>query len=95
MRKITFLLVLSTIFLSLNIVTFKDEQKKYSRVRQAYKDKVEKVNTQLKNKSIKIDTFNVSYNPSLSIEEIVSSVSEIGDMKFHRFVVPRWLVIFL
>ena len=45
--------------------------------------------------SIKIDTFNVAYNPSLSIEEIVSSVSVIGDMKFPRFVVPRWLIIFL
>ena len=59
MKKITFLLVLSTIFLSLNIVTFKDEQKKYSRVRQAYKDKAEKINTQLKNKSIKIAKLNV------------------------------------
>lgn len=45
--------------------------------------------------SIKIDTFNVAYNPSLSIEEIVSSVSVIGGMKFPRFVVPRWLIIFL
>jgi len=46
-------------------------------------------------KSIKVDTFNVSYNPSLSIEEIVNSVSETGDMKFPRFVVPRWLLVFL
>jgi nucleoside-diphosphate-sugar epimerase len=46
-------------------------------------------------KTIKIDTFNVSYNPPLSIEEIVSSISETGEMKFPRFVVPRWFVIFL
>ena len=46
-------------------------------------------------KSIKVDTFNVSYNPSLSIEDIVSSVSEAGDMKSSRFVIPRWLIIFL
>lgn len=46
-------------------------------------------------KSIKIDTFNVSYNPSLSIQDIVSSVSEKGNMKFPRFVAPRWLIIFL
>ena len=46
-------------------------------------------------KSINIDTFNVSYNPSLSIQDIVSSVSEAGKMRFSRFVVPRWLIIFL
>ncbi len=46
-------------------------------------------------KSINIDTFNVSYNPSLSIQDIVSSVSETGNMRFSRFVVPRWLIIFL
>jgi len=46
-------------------------------------------------KSIKIDTFNVSYNPSLSIEDIVSEVSEIGGMKFPRFVIPRWFIVFL
>ena len=46
-------------------------------------------------KSIKVDTFNVSYNPSLSIEDIVNSVSDIGNMKFPRFVIPRWLIIFL
>ena len=46
-------------------------------------------------KSIKADTFNVSYNPSLSIEEIVSLVSKIGNMKFPRFVVPRWFIMFL
>lgn len=46
-------------------------------------------------KSIKVDTFNVSYNPSLSIEDIVISVSEAGDMKSSRFVIPRWLIIFL
>ena len=46
-------------------------------------------------KSIKVDTFNISYNPSLSIEDIVNSVSDIGNMKFPRFVIPRWLIIFL
>ena len=46
-------------------------------------------------KSINIDTFNVSYNPSLSIQDIVSSVSETGNMRCSRFVVPRWLIIFL
>ena len=45
-------------------------------------------------KSIKIDIFNVSYNPSLSIEDIVSSVSKAGNMEFPRFVVPRWFIMF-
>lgn len=45
--------------------------------------------------SINNEIFNVSYNPSLSIEEIVSSVSKIGDMNFPRLVVPRWFVMFL
>ena len=46
-------------------------------------------------KSLTNETYNIAYNPSLSIEEIVGSVSEIGNMKFPRFVVPRWLIVFL
>ncbi len=45
--------------------------------------------------SISVDTFNVSYNPSLSISDIVSAVSQKGGMKFPRLVVPRWIIIFL
>ena len=46
-------------------------------------------------KSLTNETYNIAYNPSLSIEEIIGSVSEIGNMKFPRFVVPRSLIVFL
>jgi nucleoside-diphosphate-sugar epimerase len=46
-------------------------------------------------KSLKVDTFNISYNPTLSIKSIVNYVSKTGNMKFPRVLVPRWLIIFL
>jgi nucleoside-diphosphate-sugar epimerase len=45
--------------------------------------------------SLSVETYNVSYNPSLRIQEIVSSVSALGEMKFPRIVIPTWLIMFL
>jgi len=40
------------------------------------------------------ETYNVSYNPSLPINKIVGSVSDIGKMKFPRVLMPRWIILF-
>lgn len=45
--------------------------------------------------SLILETYNISYNPSLRIQEIVSSVSALGEMKFPRIVIPAWLIMFL
>ena len=42
-----------------------------------------------------IDIFNVSYHPSLSIEEIVTIISKNTNMNSFRFVIPRFIIIFL
>ena len=47
------------------------------------------------NQSLRNETYNVSYNPSLPIDEIVGSVSEIGKMMFPRVLVPRRAIFFL
>lgn len=59
MKKIAVIIVLSSLFLSLGVVSFKDEQKQYSRVRQAYKEKETVINSTLSSKGIKTDELNI------------------------------------
>ena len=59
------------------------------------KDLVQAIELLSKDESIKFETFNVSYSPSLSIEQIVRCVSKIGGFNWPRFVLPRWLIFFL
>ena len=44
---------------------------------------------------LKNETFNISYNPSDSIERIVSIISKKGKMNFPRFVIPKSIIIFI
>ncbi len=46
-------------------------------------------------KSLYCETYNVSYNPSQPINEIVTIASEIGNMKFPRLLIPRNVILFL
>tara|TARA_B100001250_G_scaffold213982_1_gene183541 strand:- start:22393 stop:23358 length:966 start_codon:yes stop_codon:yes gene_type:complete len=41
------------------------------------------------------ETYNISYNPSQSINEIVAVASDIGNMKFPRVLIPRFVILFL
>lgn len=59
MKKIAVIIVLSSLFLSLSVVSFKDEQKQYSRVRQAYKEKSTIIKTTLSSKGIETDKLNI------------------------------------
>ena len=43
---------------------------------------------------LEYDIFNVSYNPSRSISELVSIISDLGEMKFPRLVIPRFFILF-